>query len=185
MVSPTGAIPLNRCTNQIDTNPFRARPEGMPVTDFLIEIGRQQNSISQNVGIVLDVSDEELVQAALLLGDISEVGATKLSKKEKFVNAISCTKQVKCYPIYQFAGGTAFNPLRFTLDSRFAEPADTSVPPRVSHTQGKVHKGMKAVLWGGHCYDHPCLGDALGDYEDLLRGMQARYSGRSSRCSRL
>lgn len=181
MVSPTGgaaraSIPLNRCTNQIDTDPRRTRPEGMPMTEFLIEIGRQQNTMPQNVGIAFDVSEEELVYKALELGDIVQVGVTKLSKKKRFANAIFCTQRAKSYPIYQFAGCAEYNLLKFTLNPRFAEPADMSVPPRIYHTQGKVHKGMEAVLWGGYSYEHPCLGDPLGDYEDLLRGMRARYS---------
>ncbi|MGL6177145.1 MAG: hypothetical protein ACRC1U_09150 [Vibrionaceae bacterium] len=157
------------------------------MTDFLIEIGRQQKSLSQGVEIELNECEEEqMVAIAVMLGDIIEIGATTLSKKKGFASAFCCcTQRAKSYPVYQFAGGAAFNPLKFTLDSRFAEPADTSVPPRIHHIQGKVHKGMEAVLWGGYCYEHPCRGDLLGDYEDLRRGIYARYSGGAYRSSRL
>ncbi|MGL5249748.1 MAG: hypothetical protein ACRC7P_01540 [Enterovibrio sp.] len=175
MVSPTGGaaranIPLNRCTNQIDTNPRRQKPANQPMAEFLIEIGRQQKSLSQGIEIVLDESEEQMVGIASVLGDIVQVGATKLSKKEKFVNAISCTKQIKCYPIYELVSQERNNTLKFTLDPRVVNEVDVSIPPRIHHTEGEVHNGMLAALWGGYCHAHPCQEDPLGVYEDLREG---------------
>ncbi|MGL6175991.1 MAG: hypothetical protein ACRC1U_03225, partial [Vibrionaceae bacterium] len=107
------------------------------------------------------------------------------SKKEKFVNAICCTKRAKRYPIYQFVSQEGNNTLRFTLDPRVVNEVDVSVPPRIHHTEGEVHNGMLAALWGGHCHAHPRQENPLDDYENLERGMHWRYSGRAYRSSRL
>ncbi|MGL5336566.1 MAG: hypothetical protein ACRC9R_10575 [Enterovibrio sp.] len=143
---------------------------------FLIEIGRQHASLPQTVAIELE-DHQKMVQIALQLGDIIEVGVVKPSAGQKMANAMCACARTRDYPIYQFVCLKGEEALKFTLAPGIVERAHSAVPPRISHIPGQVHSSMLAALWGGYRYTHPELEDAHGDFEDLIRGMRLRYSG--------
>lgn len=185
----------------VDTDPRRARPEGTPMTLFLIEIGRQHRPRTQRPARTYEVNSAQHVAEALRLGDIRQVGTTPIipahpaesdsetednegedeSGAGAKVKTVEMVPESGGYPIYEFFGpetGTFGEVLlKFSADPRYGDIVGPSYPPNIPHHPGEIHSDMEAALWGGYCYAHPRPVDRHADYADLLRGMHLRYGG--------
>ncbi|MGL4733704.1 MAG: hypothetical protein ACRCWB_01065 [Enterovibrio sp.] len=153
-------------------DPRRKRPEGMTMTDFLMQIGRENRPPEQDANRRYVVNVNNQIQEALRLEDIFQQGTTEATTQEEaqFLGPGN-------FPIYQFLGTVGYDRLLFTEDPAVVDVA-WGRPPEMDHQPGQVHSGMEHALWAGYCYDHAGEGlDTLENYEDLCRGIVFRYAG--------
>lgn len=156
----------------VPPDPRRPRPLGMPMTDFLMQIGRENRPPEQDANRRYVVNVNNQIQEALRLEDIFQQGTTPPTAQEdaEFLGPGN-------YPIYQFLGTVGYDRLLFTEDPAVVDVVAGN-PPDIDHQPGQLHSGMEHALWAGYCYDHAREGlDTLENYEDLCRGIVFRYAG--------
>ncbi|MGL6177424.1 MAG: hypothetical protein ACRC1U_10580 [Vibrionaceae bacterium] len=151
-------------------DPRRPRPDGTPMTAFLMQIGSEHRPEPQDANRRYQLNERDQVRVALELGDIVQVGYTEVNDgQDEPLNG--------CYPIYQFVGAEGVDDIRFTLDPSCAEPT-WGTPPVIEHVPGQVHAGMEHALWASFRYNHPGEeADTEENYYDLQRGIMWRYAG--------
>ncbi|MGL5408191.1 MAG: hypothetical protein ACRDAP_05640 [Shewanella sp.] len=157
-------------------DPRRARPDGQPMTQFLIEIGNEHPPADQDVGRRYVQDEEAQIQQALLLGDITQIGTTDTHQP----GPEEGPEWGGNYPIYQFVGpqntSQGLDEVKFTLDPRF-KGVEAEIVPRIEHHIGAIHHGMYTALWAAYCYDNGQAAYTEENYEALEHGIMWRYAG--------
>ncbi|MGL5407343.1 MAG: hypothetical protein ACRDAP_01170 [Shewanella sp.] len=158
-------------------DPRRPKPDDIPMTKFLIQIGNEHPPAQQDANRRYVEDKEKQIEEALKLGDIKQSGTTQTHQLEPGEGP----EWGGNYPIYDFIGpqhSTTHAPdvVRFSLDPRCGD-ASFGMVPHIEHQIGQVHEGMSDALWAAFCFDNPGPDFCTeANYYALLRGLAWRYA---------